>query len=96
MQRINASNVILSDHEIKKLHPHISFSPSTYEELGWTPYTPPAPEPYVPTYAELRQQAYGSIGEQLDMLYWDSMNGTATWRDHITAVKATHPKPTPK
>lgn len=41
---------ILSDYEIRKLHPLTSFAESTYGELGWTEYTPPAPEPvvYVP------------------------------------------------
>jgi hypothetical protein len=41
-----------------------------------------------------RQQAYASIEEQLDMQYWDSVNGTTTWKDHINQVKAAHPKPT--
>lgn len=41
-----------------------------------------------------RQQAYASIEEQLDMQYWDGVNGTSTWQEHIAAVKAAHPKPT--
>jgi len=41
-----------------------------------------------------RQQAYASIAEQLDMQYWDSVNGTTTWKDHINQVKSAHPKPT--
>ena len=36
---------------------------------------------------------YGSIGEQLDMQYWDAVNGTTTWKDHVAAVKAKYPKP---
>lgn len=36
-----------------------------------------------------RQIAYGEIGEQLDMLYKDQLNGTTNWRDHITNVKTT-------
>tara|TARA_R100001440_G_scaffold1076_1_gene3568 strand:- start:613 stop:924 length:312 start_codon:yes stop_codon:yes gene_type:complete len=35
---------------------------------------------------------YASIAEQLDMQYWDAVNGTTTWKDHITAVKAKYPK----
>ncbi len=35
---------------------------------------------------------YGSIGEQLDMKYWDEVNKTSKWFDHIKAVKAGHPK----
>lgn len=41
-----------------------------------------------------RQQAYASLEEQLDMQYWDRVNGTSTWKEHIDAVKAAHPKPT--
>jgi len=40
-----------------------------------------------------RQIAYPSIEEQLDMLYWDGINGTTNWSDAITAVKAANPKP---
>jgi len=39
-----------------------------------------------------RRTAYPSIQEQLDMQYWDSVNGTTTWADAIAAVKAAHPK----
>jgi len=44
-------------------------------------------------YKEARQQAYGSIAEQLDMQYWDLVNDTTTWKDHIAQVKADNPKP---
>ena len=40
-----------------------------------------------------RQSAYASIQEQLDMQYWDSVNGTTTWADHIAQVKSDNPKP---
>ena len=36
---------------------------------------------------------YASVQEQLDMQYWDAVNGTTTWKDHISAVKAKNPKP---
>ena len=36
---------------------------------------------------------YPSIGEQLDMQYWDAINGTTTWKDAIAQVKADNPKP---
>ena len=36
---------------------------------------------------------YLPIQQQLDMQYWDSVNGTTTWKDHIAAVKAKYPKP---
>jgi len=44
-------------------------------------------------YKSARQEAYGSIADQLDMQYWDAVNGTTTWKDHITQVKTDNPKP---
>jgi hypothetical protein len=44
-------------------------------------------------YKTARQSAYASIQDQLDMQYWDSVNGTTTWKDHIAQVKADNPKP---
>ena len=44
-------------------------------------------------FVENRQDAYGSIADQLDMQYWDSVNGTTTWKDHIAQVKSDNPKP---
>lgn len=43
-------------------------------------------------YKRDRADAYPSIQEQLDMQYWDSVNGTTTWADAIAAVKAEYPK----
>jgi len=42
---------------------------------------------------QARKDAYGSIENQLDMQYWDSVNGTTTWQDHIAQVKLDNPKP---
>lgn len=44
-------------------------------------------------YQRLRAVEYPSIQEQMDMQYWDSVNGTTTWQDAINAVKAKYPKP---
>ena len=44
-------------------------------------------------YKIARQNAYASIQDQLDMQYWDSVNGTTTWKDHIAKVKSDNPKP---
>ena len=46
-----------------------------------------------PDYAELRRRDYGPLPDQLDMQYWDAVNGTTEWRDHVSSVKAAHPKP---
>jgi hypothetical protein len=40
-----------------------------------------------------RDRDYGSIQDELDMIYWDQVNGTTTFKDHAAAVKAAHPKP---
>lgn len=45
-------------------------------------------------YAFARQNEYAPLKEQLDMLYWDKINNTTTWQDHITEVKTNNPKPT--
>jgi hypothetical protein len=44
-------------------------------------------------YIQARQEAYGSINDQLDMMYWDGVNGTTVWSDHIAQVKSDNPKP---
>jgi hypothetical protein len=44
-------------------------------------------------YKDDRQVNYGPIGDQLDMQYWDAINGTTTWVDHVVAVKAKYKKP---
>jgi|TARA_R110000824_G_scaffold38050_1_gene116542 hypothetical protein len=40
-----------------------------------------------------RRESYLPIGEQLDMLYWDKVNDTELWNEHVAAVKAAHGKP---
>lgn len=44
-------------------------------------------------YARNRSAEYPTMQEQLDMQYWDSINGTTTWQDAINAVKVKYPKP---
>jgi hypothetical protein len=39
-----------------------------------------------------RDRVYPSIGDQLDMQYWDSVNGTTTWNDAVAKVKSDNPK----
>ena len=39
-----------------------------------------------------RDRVYPSIQEQLDMQYWDNVNGTTTWNDTITKIKTDNPK----
>ena len=46
----------------------------------------------VKQYQRDRASAYPSIQEQLDLLYWDKVNGTDNWEQAIAAVKAEYPK----
>jgi len=39
-----------------------------------------------------RDRVYPSIQDQLDMQYWDKVNGTSTWQDAIAKVKSDNPK----
>ena len=43
-------------------------------------------------YQKDRAKEYPSIQDQLDMQYWDKVNGTNTWQDAINAVKNKYPK----
>ena len=43
-------------------------------------------------YQRERATAYPSIQEQLDMQYWDKVNGTTNWEDAIAKVKSDIPK----
>jgi len=44
-------------------------------------------------YQRDRAISYPSIQEQLDMQYWDAVNGTTKWKDAIAKVKTDNPKP---
>ena len=41
-----------------------------------------------------RRKSYGDLGDQLDMQYHDSVDGTSTWKDHVAKVKTDNPIPT--
>ena len=43
-------------------------------------------------YQRDRATAYPTIQEQLDMQYWDNVNGTTNWEDAIAKVKSDNPK----
>ena len=44
-------------------------------------------------YKEKREKAYPNWKTQMHMQYWDSVNGTTTWKDAIAKVKSDNPKP---
>lgn len=55
-------------------------------EAGFAPVRPK------PTYIELRIAEYPAISDQLDMIYWDHINGTNVWTDTIKKIKEKYPK----
>ncbi len=70
-------------------YPELDIEQAYNDEWYLTGYAPAEPEK---TYAELRVAEYPSIQEQLDMQYWDSVNGTTNWKDTISAIKEKYPK----
>ena len=61
------------------------------EDIALGNDTVEGPDVIEPSYVELRAAAYPSMVDQLDMQYWDNVNGTTTWADAIQAVKNAHP-----
>ena len=95
---------------LKHIRPNSSYTmlSDTYESLIWEDENTNKPtlaeieagyneyqaQHQATKYQRDRKAAYKSIQEQLDMMYWDKVNGTTTWQDHINAVKTANPKPT--
>ena len=44
-------------------------------------------------YQRDRATSYPSIQDQLDMQYWDKVNGTTKWKEAVAKVKSDNPKP---
>ena len=65
----------------------------TARDLEESDWTSKAPARASKERARTRRIAYGSLAEQLDQQYWDGLNSTTVWADHIASVKASHPKP---
>lgn len=91
---------------LKELCPNCSFSVinEDYNQIIWNNNNPlPLPTKEIVEAKALeiknrdahiykRERAYPSIQEQLDMQYWDKINGTNNWQDAINAVKTKYPK----
>jgi hypothetical protein len=43
-------------------------------------------------YQRDRAAGYPSLADQLDMLYWDKINGTNNWQESIKRIKQRYPK----
>lgn len=81
MQRLEI-NVTTGEHTAIDLSP---------EEIAALQAAEAARQATIP-YIEKRAAAYPSIQEQLDLLYWDTVNSTNTWQQAIAAVKSHYPK----
>lgn len=65
----------------------LEYSPSN-KQMVWIKRERPFQDPEV-----ARKVAYGDVGEQLDMLYKDLLDGGNRFTEHITNVKNAIPKP---
>jgi len=102
---MTTNNVIKA---IKKINPNaeVSVGNDSLDDITWLNGTTPIPKADIEAkmvevqaeydanqYQRDRATAYPSIQEQLDMQYWDKVNGTTNWEDAIAKVKADTPKP---
>ena len=92
---------------IQKINPNaeVSVSGNDINTIEWLNGTTPIPVADIEAkmtevqaeyddnqYQRDRATAYPSIQEQLDMQYWDKVNGTTNWEDAIAKVKSDIPK----
>lgn len=91
---------------LSSLTPTANWAANDTEVVEWLSPDIPQPTPaelnaevarlqseYVATqYQRDRAAAFASVGDQFDMQYWDAINDTTTWADHVADVKARFPK----
>ena len=90
---------------ILKLHPTAKFATSGDKVVHWgESYKQPteseiaaAKETLKTEYTNNKYQrdravSYPSLKEQLDLQYWDQVNGTTKWKEAIAKIKADNPK----
>jgi len=92
---------------IIKINPNAEFTINANDinQITWLNGTTPIPKADIEAkmvelqaeydanqYQRDRATAYPSIQDQLDMQYWDNVNGTTNWEDAIAKVKADNPK----
>ena len=92
---------------IRKINPNAEFTyqGEDINSIQWLNGTTPIPaneilakqqeliaEYNAKQYQRDRAKAYPSIQEQLDLQYWDKVNGTNKWQEAINAVKTKYPK----
>jgi hypothetical protein len=89
------------------INPNAKFSVNAddLDQITWLEDTSPIPKADIEAkmvevqaeydanqYQRDRAIAYPSIKDQLDMQYWDKVNGTTNWEDAIAKVKSDNPK----
>jgi proline dehydrogenase len=92
---------------IKKINPNAQYTyqEEDIDSVKWLNGTTPIPKADIEAkmvevqaeydanqYQRDRATAYPSIQDQLDMQYWDKVNGTTNWEDAIAKVKSDNPK----
>ena len=92
---------------VLKINPNaqVSISGNDINSIVWENGTTPIPKADIEAkmvevqaeydanqYQRDRATAYPSIQDQLDMQYWDKVNGTTNWEDAIAKVKSDNPK----
>jgi hypothetical protein len=89
---------------ILRINPNaqVSVNGSDIDNIQWIDTQPIAKELILEKVAEIqaeyeakqyqRDRQYPSIPDQLDMLYWDKVNGTENWLNSIESVKSRFPK----
>ena len=95
------------EEAIKKINPNAQFTvdQNDINQITWLNGTTPIPKADIEAkmtelqaeydanqYQRDRAIAYPSIQDQLDMQYWDKVNGTTNWEDAIAKVKSDNPK----
>ena len=95
------------EQAIKKINPNAQFSvdEDDINQITWLNGTTPIPVADIEAkmtelqaeydaneYQRERATAYPSIQEQLDLQYWDKVNGTTNWENAIAKVKSDIPK----
>ena len=95
------------DKAIFKINPNAEFTyqDNDIDSIQWLNGTTPIPKADIEAkmvevqaeydanqYQRDRATAYPTIQEQLDMQYWDKVNGTTNWEDAIAKVKSDNPK----
>jgi hypothetical protein len=92
---------------IQKINPNaeVTIAGNSLDNITWHNGTTPIPKADIQAkmvevqaeydanqYQRDRATAYPTIQDQLDMQYWDNVNGTTNWEDAIAKVKADNPK----